>query len=741
MRILVDGPIAGSYSLSVVNREFSVALLALGIDVYVTQREGPNPLEDIHFSAHSALKGRYIPYKDIRNYSFDIHTKNDWPVFPEPRCGTFLVSHCYAWEETIFPPHVMMQLDRFDAIFTTSKFTEEALISCGFVGMVKTIGNGINHLLPAVHSRSNFLKEKEEKGTFTFLHISSGLLRKGMDVGIKAFVSEFLHEDEVRLKIKTHPSETNIIYSTLSSLSDKERKKIDLIDSDLGAREIIDLIQSADFCFFPSRGEGFLLPAAEAMLLNTPVCVTACGGNTEFCNPETAIIIPTYISQSKSHISNGSAAWFDFQELDVKKALRRAKNMNLRGRELMTAAAYAKIKQFTWESVANKFLVSIEELRERKSITADYNPKISDDVFLMSTYNQKCGVATYSAYISDAFERRGYPINIIAESIPDGALTASDTDRVSRIWTRNESLSHKVADFFRKLSINGHLIVQYHPGFFSWKDLGSLVLEAKKYTKSVTVELHSTDGSDADIAFFLDRRAGANIIVHNGRDYIKIVSSSRSYSNLYLIPHPTPSSCIQTVNARLLENNDAIRIFSFGICWPHKRFEKIIETVRFLRNRGHKVSATIVTSVVDSDYHSVSYAHDLWVYKELLNLSDDIVLINDFLPIEEVMSIARESDIAFFPYKDVNEGASGAVRVALASNIPVLISNSTIFEDIIHVCRSSDVEDISEIAKHIVELKYNPQVALDVQAAYREYTSWSKYVERIRGIMNNEVTH
>ena len=253
--------------------------------------------------------------------------------------------------------------------------------------------------------------------------------------------------------------------------------------------------------------------------------------------------------------------------------------------------------------------------------------------------------------------------------------------------------------------------------------------------------MHSTDGSDADITSFLDRRAGANIVVHNGHDYIKIVSSSRSYKDLYLIPHPTPSFCFQSSNAGALKNKDEIKLFSFGICWPHKRFEKIIETVRFLKNRGHKASATIVTSVVDADYRSVSYAHDLWVYKELLNLSDDVVVINDFLPIEEVMSIARESDIAFFPYKDVNEGASGAVRVALASDIPVLISNSKIFEDIIHVCRATDIEDVSKIAKHIVELKSHPHVALDVQATYREYTSWPKYVERIRGIMNNEVTH
>lgn len=741
MRILVDGPIAGSYSLAVVNRQFSAALLELGLDVYLTQREGPNPLEDVHFAAHPKLKDRYIPYKDIKKHSFDVHTKNDWPVFPEPRCGNLLVSHCYAWEETIFPPHVMMHLDKFDAIFTTSKFTEDALIFSGFIGKVKTIGNGVDHLLSAGKSQPDFRSGKRDEDFFTFLHISSGLLRKGIDTGIKAFTAEFAGDDRVRLKIKTHPSETNVIYSSLSALSPKERSKIDLIDADLNTKEIVKLIESADFCFFPSRGEGFLLPAAEAMLLNTPVCVTACGGNAEFCDSETAIIIPTYISQSRSHISNGNAAWFDFDEADARKALRKARSMKPDDLVALTSAAHDKIKQFTWASVAKNFVAGIEELSTERSIAYKAGLQPNDNLLLMSTYNQKCGLATYSSYISDAFAVYGSSLKIIAEDVPGEALTSPDDDRVLRIWTRDQNLTHKVANFLKAMDVTEHLLVQYHPGFFGWKDLGSLILEVKKYTKSVTVELHSTDGHESDIKAFLDRLAGSNIIVHNGSDYAKIVCSLRKHRNVYLIPHPTPKDCHNITASSALKDTSDIKIFSFGICWPHKQFEKVIETVRFLKNRGHKVSATIVTSVVETDYRSVSYAHDLWIYKELLNLSDEVKVINEFLPTEEIMVLAEESSIAFFPYKDVNEGASGAVRVALASNIPVLISNSTIFEDISHVCRACDVDDVLQVSKHVLEMTLHPQSALDVQTVYRDYTSWPKYVERIRRIVNNEVSH
>lgn len=740
MRILVDGPIAGSYSLAVVNRQFSEALIELGLDVYLTQREGPNPLEDAHFAAHSHLKKRYIPYKDIGNHLFDVHTKNDWPVFSEPRCGSLLVSHCYAWEETIFPPHVMMQLDRFDAIFTTSKFTEDALVYSGFIGRVQTIGNGVNHLLSASKSEPSLRSVRRDEDTFTFLHISSGLLRKGIDIGIKAFIAEFADEDKVRLRIKTHPSETNTIYSCLSSLSAKERSKIDLIDTDMSTSEIVELIKDADFCFFPSRGEGFLLPAAEAMLLNTPVCVTACGGNAEFCNSETAIIIPTYISQSKSHISNGSAAWFDFDEADVKKALREARSMQSEALAAMTSAAHKKIKQFTWSTVAKKFVVAIEDLISEQSIASNIDFQSNEKLLLMSTYNQKCGVATYSSYISDAFAVYRSPIKILAEDVSSDKLTSPDDDQVIRVWTRDQNLKHKVVNSLKAMESVDHLLIQYHPGFFSWKDLGSLVLEVKKYTKTVTVELHSTDGHVSDIKYFLDRLAGSNIIVHNGSDYTKIVSCLRRYQNVYLIPHPTIELGHNMTMGNASTGKNDIKIFSFGICWPHKQFEKIIEAVRFLKNRGHNVSATIVTSIVDTDYRSVSYAHDLQVYKELLNLSDEIQIVNEFLPSDEVIALAQKSSIAFFPYKEVNEGASGAVRVALASNIPVLISNSTIFEDIVHICKVCDVEDVLQVSKNVLELASHPQPALAVQTVYKEYTSWSKYVKRIRRIVNNEVS-
>ena len=739
MRILVDGPIAGSYSLAVVNREFASCLIKMGLDVYVTQREGPDPLSDRYFAQHQQLSGRYIPYDQITNFLFDIHTKNDWPVFSEPRCAPVLVSHCYAWEETIFPPHIIMELEKFEAIFTTSSYTLDALRYSGYTGMARKIGNGVSHLQKTIHP---FKKQiKKQNGDFVFLHVSSGLLRKGMDIGIKAFISEFRDEEDVRLKIKTHPSETNIIYTVIAELAEADRKKIDLIDADLSHSELVNLIEDADFCFFPSRGEGFLLPAAEAMLLNTPVCVTACGGNSDFCNNETCILIPTHISKSKSHISDGKAAWFDFHEDDVRKALREARNMDHASRKRLIDTARSTVSQLSWEVVAENFLKFVKELAQPEATQLSVPSNCEQEALLLTTYNQKCGIATYSANIVNAFANAGQRFQVIGESIRPSELAEPDEQYVARIWTRDENLVTSMLSYLKTMRQAKPLLIQYHPGFFSWRDLGIFALEARRYVTTVTIEIHSTDGAETDVRYFLGKIGGAtNIIVHNGTDYVKIVSNKKDHKNVYLMPHPTPTYSPARNTPNIPAAANAVRLFSFGICWPHKQFEKVIEVVRRLKNRGIDASATIITSIVEADATSVLYAHDLWNYREVMDLSSDVEIINDFLPTEEIVEIASTSTVALFPYKDVNEGASGAVRVAMASGIPILTSNSTIFEDIKYICASCDVDDARMICKEVQQIQLDREAILNKQAAYIDYTSWPKYVKRIERIMKNEIS-
>lgn len=743
MRILIDGPIAGSYSLAVVNREMARELIRLGLDVSLTQRDGPDVLTDPFFRDEPAFAGRYIPYGEIADHSFDVHSKNDWPVFDRPKRAPLMVCHCYAWEETTFPIEVVTKLDAFDAIFTASDFTSQALRSSGYTGSLACIHNGIDHIpMPeAVPASAPAPAPAPKSGLgrrpFTFLHISSGLPRKGMDAGIRAFAEEFGRTDAVRLVIKTQYIPENTIYAAVAALPEALKDRIEIIDRHLTNAEISGLIAAADACFFPSRGEGFLLPAAEAMNLGVPVCVTACGGNAAFCTDETAILVPTRLGRSGSRISGGRSAWFEASVADLRAGLRRTYGLSAAERATLVAAARERVARFRWANTARLFADGLADLVARRAaVPASPRPgQVGIPVTLVSTYNQKCGIATFSRSLTDALASAGIPHDVVSERIAEAEIGGLDESRTRRVWRRDASFARDIVDHL-KTRPQSDVVIQHHPGIFSWEALRDLVVGLEPLSRSIALELHSTDGLDTAPRALMQTIAGAaRIIVHNSIDYLKVIPGATRAENLYLLPHPVERGADAQPPVALADPSD-IRIFAFGLCGAHKQFEVILKLVYYLKLHGHRASATIVTSIDTKNSAAVVYGHNLWTYRQILGLEADVTLVFDFLPIAEIVAIARSCTLAVFPYADVKEGASGAARVAMSAGLPVLVSDSSIFDDIRGICRSSGVTDISQLTDTVMSLLAEAESARERQADYMTFATWDKHVLRLQRILN-----
>lgn len=740
MKILIDGPIAGSYSLAVVNREIARELIRLGLDVSLTQRDGPDVLTDPFFRDEPAFAGRYIPYGKIGAHSFDVHSKNDWPVFDKPKRAPLLVCHCYAWEETTFPIEVVTKLDAFDAIFTASDFTSQALRSSGYTGHVACIHNGIDHIpvpvaAPVAAAKPGLgAKAGLGRKPFTFLHISSGLPRKGMDQGIRAFAEEFGRTDNVRLVIKTQYIPENTIYAAVAALPEAVRHKIEIIDHHLTNAQISALIAAADVCFFPSRGEGFLLPAAEAMNLGVPVCVTACGGNSAFCTDETTILVPTRLGRSGSQISGGRSAWFEASIDDLRAGLRRAYDLTASERATLIATARERVAGFRWARTAHLFAENLADLVARNA--APGGIRFAHDgtpTTVISTYNQKCGIATFSKSLTDALAGAGIPHTVVSERIEAAAIGRLDETHTRRVWKRDAALARDILEHL-KTEPKSDVVIQHHPGIFSWESLRDLVVGLEPLSRSIALELHSTDGLDTAPKALMQTIAGAaHVIVHNSIDYLKVAPGATRAQNLYLLPHAVERGAEDGPPAAPADPSE-IRIFAFGLCGAHKQFEVILKLVYYLKLHGHRAKATIVSSIDTRNGDVVVYGHDLWTYRQILGLDDDVTLIFDFLPIAEIVAIARTCSLAVFPYADVKEGASGAARVAMSAGLPVLVSDSSIFDDIRNVCRSSEVTDIRQLTDTVMSLVAEADAARERQADYMNFATWDKHVLRLSRI-------
>lgn len=734
-KILVDGPIAGTYSLALVNRKFAVALSNLGFDVFVTQREGPDPTTDQFFLQEPGLKEKYIPYSEILLHEFDVHTKNDWPMAEAPRCAPILTAHCYAWEESLFPTAVIAQLNKFDAIFCTSRYTIEALSSSGYTGTTYYMGNGVDHIENMdLASEPNVSAERGE--LVSFIHVSSGLPRKGMKAGLRAFIEEFRDHDDVRLVLKTHYNPHNELYELFSSLDAATKKKIVFDESYLSSAEVQKLIMAADCCFLPSKGEGFNLPAAEAMLLGTLVCATDAGGNREFCTSDTCVLIPTKFARSSSVISSGKAAWLEATHEDLRGGLRRAYELCKARDKTLQQRAYTQVKSYTWQRAADYYCKGLKQLDSIKE--ARREPIADRRIVLISTFNQQCGIATFSGnlvkYLSDD---SSLDVVIYSEEVSREKIIRNDSIKVKRNWNRSRQGVNKLLQQVHRSETGSFFIIQHHPGIISWEDLAHLCNEILSFASGLIVELHSTDGDAAQIKGFVKTVGGrAHLIVHNNIDYMKLIEGLREASFVYLFPHPS-----HQVKQEAIAPSGSYNIFTFGLCSRHKNFEHLLYAVYELKHRGLPVGLKVLTSVDPKNRASIDYSHFLYQLRDALGLRKEVDLSFDFLPIEEVFAIARSSNVAVFCYADVNEGASGAIRVPLSCGVPTITSFSSIFADLSGICTQIDTSDRISTANTIQELVTNFNKAarlVELQNDYISFSSWIQHVIRLTKLFSIE---
>src|SRR5262249_30225313 len=116
------------------------------------------------------------------------------------------------------------------------------------------------------------------EGRFAFLFTGGTIHRKGIDILLEAYLRAFSASDDVLLVIKdtgTRSAYTgqNQREAILALAGDRTRPRIVYLDADLPAHELAGVYRAADCLVQPYRGEGFCLPALEAMACGLPVVV------------------------------------------------------------------------------------------------------------------------------------------------------------------------------------------------------------------------------------------------------------------------------------------------------------------------------------------------------------------------------------------------------------------------------------------------------------------------------------
>jgi glycosyltransferase involved in cell wall biosynthesis len=199
-----------------------------------------------------------------------------------------------AWELERYPAEWAKQLSHFNEVWAMSKFTQQSISKVVDIPVIHMpLACEVKHR--ALRSRRNFgIRDSAYVFLFAFDFLSY-VERKNPFAVVEAFrllitVRPF---DDLVLVIKTNNSDRQTeMKKRFDAAIAPLRDRIIVIDNILTDLEMKSLMWLCDSFVSLHRSEGFGFGPAEAMALAKPVIATAYSGNMEYCNRETALLVP-----------------------------------------------------------------------------------------------------------------------------------------------------------------------------------------------------------------------------------------------------------------------------------------------------------------------------------------------------------------------------------------------------------------------------------------------------------------
>jgi glycosyltransferase involved in cell wall biosynthesis/tetratricopeptide (TPR) repeat protein len=281
------------HSLGHVNRQLTRRLAGMGCGVSLLDVPSPAPL--IEEGPLLDFVRAHLDRPLVR--PADVTVWLAWPLDPsQPREGRWVIMQ--PWEYSSIPRAWLAPMQNAAEVWVPSSFVRDGLVQSGVpADKVQVIPLGVDaeQFHPGVQP---LLVPTNKK--FKFLFVGGTIHRKGIDVLLRAWAEAFYRGDDVCLVIKDMGVGSFYRGQTSEELVARYRNtmkyaEIHYLDHDYSEQEMARLYAACDCLVAPYRGEGFGLPAAEAMACEKPVIVTGYGAALDYCDEDTAFLIPAQV--------------------------------------------------------------------------------------------------------------------------------------------------------------------------------------------------------------------------------------------------------------------------------------------------------------------------------------------------------------------------------------------------------------------------------------------------------------
>ncbi len=463
--------------------------------------------------------------------------------------------------------------------------------------------------------------------------------------------------------------------------------EIVLINRDVPTHELVELYRQADAVVLPTRGEGFNLPAAEALAAGAPLIVTGYSGQVDFAGPDVARQVDFRFAPSRSHVSSDGSVWVDPDMDDLAVAMR----------EVFDGAHDAE----AWTSIAERtergrriaallgdagqWASRIRTIAVDLLIAGKQNPDRSPTVAWVSSWNVACGIATYSNYLLERYPDAARDVVVLCDERTAPEQAGGEGKPAARVaWRLGDPTSAaRIAREVAALGANT-VVIQHQMGLIPSDVLTALLLDERLSGRDVILVFHNlTEIVESEHWEALRNafRRVSRLIVHRVAD-LNLLKDWGLIDNVTLFPHGALRPTIARRPARDLSSGSAAPVVgAYGFFFRDKGFDVLIEAFARIRRQWPAAQLRMVTAEHPNPDSGAEIAR-CRALAQALGVDGAIEWSTQYLSDDESLSLLNGCDLLVLPRRETSELASGSARVAMASRAPVMVTPVQIFNDL-----------------------------------------------------------
>ena len=252
----------------------------------------------------------------------------------------------------------------------------------------------------------------------------------------------------------------------------------------------------------------------------------------------------------------------------------------------------------------------------------------------ITSWNTKCGIASYSKFLIDAIDRSKFDLCIFAST--KDARISSDELYVSRCWEDNaqrnlSDLMSQIAD--KKIEV---LVIQFNFAFFNLSAFESLISKTLEQGITIIIFFHAT----ADVTTLksvTSLRTIAQSLAGVDRLFVHSINDLNRLKNYGLIHNVTlfPQGVVNID----FEDSDFIKhqfkitdkkiIASYGFLLPHKGIKELIEAFHNLTIKYPHLHLLLINALYPKPESAQLREECIQLIKQL-KLSHKVTMINEY---------------------------------------------------------------------------------------------------------------